>query len=181
MEYGIFYVKTALIGKEENQRQETFRIVGEHFRFFCRFRGIMRVRLARTRSETCPASPQTSPTWRASAPTTPNMDIPVISSHHQVFFYIFWTQYVQKILLVSCFYSYSVLLVNKNYAYSSSLIDSSFPLVEFYKKYSAKSSAWPGVDLRFCPWLLLFNYCRWILHELFSLSSSQSVICLRYI
>jgi hypothetical protein len=34
-----------------------------------------------------------------------------------------------------------------------------FPsVVEFLKKTSAMGSAGPGVDLRFCPWLLLFTY-----------------------
>ncbi len=154
---------------ERVKPKTTFKIVDELLWNYFRFRGIMRVRWARTRSETCPASPQTSPTWPASAPTIPNMDIPVISSHHQVFF-IFFTQYIQKVMLVSCFNNYSVVLVNKNYAYSSFLSVSSFPLVEFCKKYCATDSVWPGVDLRFwsiqisnCGCCLLWKLCDLLL------------------
>ncbi len=43
-------------------------------------------------------------------------------------------------------------------------------MVEFLAKYCAIGSSWPGVDLRFCPWLILFKY--WAggsdLHDLFS-------------
>jgi hypothetical protein len=36
-----------------------------------------------------------------------------------------------------------------------------FPtVIEFLKKYCAKGSAWPRVDLRLCPWLPLFKYWR---------------------
>ncbi len=33
-------------------------------------------------------------------------------------------------------------------------------VIEFFKKYCATGSAWPGVDLGFCPWLLLLKYWR---------------------
>ncbi len=51
---------------------------------------------------------------------------------------------------------------------------SAFKVVEFLKKSCGIGLAWPGVDLRFCPWLLLFNnWTLWLWPELFS----QSLLC----
>ncbi len=37
-------------------------------------------------------------------------------------------------------------------------LSSAGSVVEFLKKYCAIGSAWPGVDLRFCPWVLMFKF-----------------------
>ncbi len=46
------------------------------------------------------------------------------------------------------------------------------PGVEFLRKYRARDSPWPAVDLRFCLWLLVFKY--WTGRS--DLSSSLSVL-----